>query len=130
MSPQDRDSVSVPNTETSRKFLAAIGAAVVYGAVAETISVTAIPDEPIRQVADTIRPKRPITPGFESTTVMRQMAQYDDILSEHSFEPDNAKLQQICGRERLCIGTAACVDRGRRRAVPPRNARCGGPSHD
>lgn len=57
--------------------------------------------EHMRGVAETVKPRKPITLGFENHTGMRQMASYAEVLSFHSYEADVAKLEQMLSREKV-----------------------------
>lgn len=56
--------------------------------------------ERMREVAETIKPRKPITLGFDNHYGMRQMSSYAEVLSFHSYEPDVSKLEQALIAER------------------------------
>jgi hypothetical protein len=56
--------------------------------------------ERMREVAETVKPRKPITLGFENQLGMRQMASAAEVLSFHTYEPDVSKLEAMLAGEK------------------------------
>lgn len=61
--------------------------------------------ERMREVAESVKPRKPITIGAENAQTMRDLADYAEILSFHTYEEDPQKLAAILKEERAFAGS-------------------------